>query len=488
MRLCWRVSAVCGVERPAAGRTPSRTRSTLPTRVRMRCLRSQPQRSAACRGLSALVAASPRRPITTTVSIPIAAGDTVFERGGTVASTRAASGAQLSATASRYGTGVAAITLTNGDATATLLPFQGQQVWDMSVHKGRADEPRSLTMVSNQRDPIHVDPSEAWGLINSYGAFFVHCGGNSLGIPGTEDNHPLHGELPNAQYHDARVVSGEDARGAFIGLEGSFEFTRFCSQHWVARPSCRLYAGETMLCISMSITNHFHQPMDLMYMGHANFAPVVGSQLYYTHECNPEAVRISGSVNGLVAPTPEYESFLKELEADPSLHNELSAANLKKFNPEIIFFLHNYLSDDDGWAHSLQRHPGGDSADLIKHKPAQLNKVARWLVVDPQHRALGLALPATSEPNGVKAERAKGNVRSLAPGSSVLFEFEAGAVCGAVSVENSKAQIAEILQGRLGAGQGESGQSRVGGTQPAKQPAKQAGKQPARHTLEFLRS
>jgi hypothetical protein len=363
-------------------------------------------------------------------------------------STRGESGAQLSASASTYGTGVAAITLSNGDAVATLLPFQGQQVWDFTVHKGCADEPRCLTMVSNQRDPVHVDPAEAWGIINSYGAFFVHCGGNSLGIPGPEDNHPLHGELPNAHYHDAQVVCGEDARGTFIGLEGSFEFTRFCSQHWSARPSCRLYEGETALRISMSITNHFHQPMDLMYMGHANFAPVAGSQLLYTHECSSEAVRVSGSVNGLVPPTPDYEKFLEELKANPALHNDLSATTLERFNPEIILFLHNYLADNEGWAHSLQRHEGGDSADIIKHKPAQLDKAARWLVVDPQHRALGLALPATSEPNGVTAEREKGNVRSLASGSTALFEIEAGAVCGAAAVEAAEAQIAAVLQGQ----------------------------------------
>ena len=76
-----------------------------------------------------------------------------------------------------------------------------------------------------------------------------------------------------------------------------------------------------------------------------------------------------------------------------------------------------------------------------------LPRYARWMVVDPQHRALGLALPSTSEPNGVSAERAKGNVRSLEAGASAVFEFEAGAVCGAEAVARAEAQIEAVLAG-----------------------------------------
>ena len=66
--------------------------------------------------------------------------------------------------------------------------------------------------------------------------------------------------------------------------------------------------------------------------------------------------------------------------------------------------------------------------------------------MDPQHRALGLALPATSEPNGVTAERAKGNVRSLEAGASALFEFEAGALCDAEAVAAMEGHINATLQ------------------------------------------
>ena len=135
----------------------------------------------------------------------------------------------------------------------------------------------------------------------------------------------------------------------------------------------------------------------------------------------------SGSVNGLVPPTPEYEAFLERLKKNPKLHNTFSAETLKKFNPEVLFYLHEYLADIDGWAHSLQVHADG-SADYLKHKPSQLDKVVRWIVVDPSHEALGLALPCTAGPTGKTAERAKGAVLSLGAGDTFVVEIEAGAL------------------------------------------------------------
>ena len=65
-------------------------------------------------------------------------------------------------------------------------------------------------------------------------------------------------------------------------------------------------------------------------------------------------------------------------------------------------------------------HPDG-TADYLAHRPAELPMCTRWMVVDPRHAALGMALPATAEPTGKASERAKGNVWTLPPGKSVHF-------------------------------------------------------------------
>ena len=80
-----------------------------------------------------------------------------------------------------------------------VLPYQGQQVWDV-VFRGRR-----LTMSNFFPQPI---PSPH--LLDSYGMFLYHCGALRMGNPGPQDNHPLHGELPAAPYSDAWLVMGED--------------------------------------------------------------------------------------------------------------------------------------------------------------------------------------------------------------------------------------------------------------------------------------
>ena len=81
-------------------------------------------------------------------------------------------------------------------------------------------------------------------------------------------------------------------------------------------------------------------------------------------------------------------------------------------------FAIDYLADDEGWAHSMQVHPDG-SADFIRHRPEQLDKGVRWIYRSPDQDALGIILPATAEPEGYTAEKAKGNVKVLACGRDV---------------------------------------------------------------------
>ena len=44
---------------------------------------------------------------------------------------------------------------------------------------------------------------------------------------------------------------------------------------------------------------------------------------------------------------------------------------------------------------TTQIHPDG-SADYLAHRPSELPLCTRWMVVDPSHAALGMALPATA--------------------------------------------------------------------------------------------
>jgi hypothetical protein len=113
---------------------------------------------------------------------------------------------------------------------------------------------------------------------------------------------------------------------------------------------------------------------------------------------------------------------MQELEQHPERHHHLTPD--LAFDPEIVFTI-DYLADREGWAHTMQRYPDG-SADYIRHRPEQLDKGVRWICRTPDQDALGMVLPATAEPEGYHAEKAKGNIKILPAGASYSVEMEAG--------------------------------------------------------------
>ncbi len=319
----------------------------------------------------------------------------------------------LSASLFKFESGVCAVRLKNEAGELVLLPFQGQQIW--SARFGGRD----LTMRSMFSQP---NPTRAY--LETYGGFLIHCGATAMGVATRDDTHPLHGELPNAPYQSAYLVTGSDAQGDFIGLGGSYQHTVAFSTHYLAEPMVRLYAGKTTAQVSMTITNLKKTEMELMYLAHANFRPVDGSRLVYSARATPEHVRVRTSIPSHVHPKPGYAEFIQDLSVHPEKHHVLSPG--LAFDPEIVFFI-DYLTDEQGWAHSLQVHPDG-SADYIRHQPDQLDKGVRWICRTPDQDALGLVLPATAEPEGYTAEKAKGNIKILPGGGKFHFDFELGAL------------------------------------------------------------
>jgi hypothetical protein len=336
----------------------------------------------------------------------------------------------LSAGAFRYESGVCALRVANELGQLVLLPFQGQQIW--SAQFGG----RELAMRSMFSQPR---PTQAY--LETYGAFLVHCGATAMGVPTAEDSHPLHGELPNAPYDRAWLATGEDARGPYLALSGEYEHTVAFNHHYIARPEVRLHAGATRFPISITIHNLKRSSMELMYLAHVNFRPVDDGRLIYTAYCTPEHVRVRKSIPSHVHAPAGYAEFLAELSKHPERHNVLAPG--MAFDPEVVFFI-DYLADADGWAHSMQLHPDG-SADYIAHRPAELNHGVRWISRTADQDCLGIILPATAEPEGYHAEKAKGNIRTLDAGQSVRFEMEAGYVSAAEAPQLERA-IRAILR------------------------------------------
>ena len=325
-----------------------------------------------------------------------------------------ASGDAGSAALFKFDSGVCGVRLENSRGQLVLLPFQGQQIWSARF------EGRDLQMKS-----MFAQPRPTTDYLGTYGGLFLHCGAVAMGVPGPEDDHPLHGELPNAPYQEAYLVFGEDEGGAFVGLGGAYQHTVAFNHNYRFEPLVKLYAGSTVFTIEARLTNLKKTPTDWMYMGHLNFRPRDGGRLVYSGPCTPEHTRVSVSVPDHIkgsADTDKYVAFLEALAADPTAHTHLTDDLL--LDPEVVMAI-DYLAGDDGWAHSLQVRPDG-WADYIAHRPEQLPVGVRWIARTPDQDALGLCLPATAEHHGYTAEKAQGRVGQLAAGASATVQLEAG--------------------------------------------------------------
>jgi hypothetical protein len=342
---------------------------------------------------------------------------------------------ELAASVFKYDSGVSAVRLRNAAGELVLLPFQGQQIWSATFNN------RNLCMKS-----MFARPNATREYLQNYGGLYLHCGVTAMGVPGAGDTHPLHGELPNAPYQEAWVVLGAEGGNGnqparqYIGLGGRYRHTVAFGANYVAEPMVKLYAGSTLFDLALTVRNLKRTPMELMYLGHANFRPVDYGRLVYSAPCTPEHIRVRKSIPPNLRTGPGYREFLEELEKHPEKHNVLAPG--LAFDPEVAFVV-DYLADEDGWAHTLQVHPNGE-ADYLSHRPAQLDVGVRWICRTPDQDALGMILPATAGPEGYTVEKGHGRIKSVAAEGT----WQCALTMGVLNTEEAcrvESKIARIL-------------------------------------------
>lgn len=339
---------------------------------------------------------------------------------------------ELNASLFRFSSGVCGLRLKNSVGELVMLPYQGQQIWDATMHG------RRLTMKS-----MFDQPYPTRDFLATYGSFLLHCGATAMGSPGPDDTHPLHGELPNAPYQGASVVLGMDEKGHYIGLTGSYRHTVAFNYNYIATPLVKLYTGSSIFSVSMQIQNLKASPMPLMFLEHINFSPVDGGRLAQTVIADCENMRVRANIPSFMDVTPGYREFVKILQEHPEQHLVLEPGLI--YDPEIVFYF-NYLADQNGWARTMQIHPDG-SADVVRHRPEQLDHGVRWICRTVDQQALGIE-PCTAEVEGFMAEEKKGNVKSLQGGETFQCELEIG-VLAAEEVKHEQALIEKTMSGAV---------------------------------------
>ena len=329
-----------------------------------------------------------------------------------------------------YDSGVQAVKLANDEGYIVVLPYMGQQVWN-AFFGGRF-----LNMKTMYREPKSVDH-----FLESYGCFVMHCGPLRMGCPGPEDDHPLHGTLPVARFDEASLVLGEDEQGKYVGVSGVLDRNTAFGEKYRACPVVKLHEASSLVDIRMTIENYSHYPMELMYMCHVNFRPVEHGRIVQCVDWTPRAMKLRTTIPGHVSVSEGFREFMARLEENPRLTEIIKPED--EYNPEIVFFMNAPGVDEQGWSHFLQVHADG-SADYIRYKPEELDHSARWISRTEDQAGLGLALPATCDPEGYTAEKRKGNIKVLPGESSISFSVVAGYL-GAEDARKMEDRITRIM-------------------------------------------
>jgi hypothetical protein len=144
------------------------------------------------------------------------------------------------------------------------------------------------------------EPKNVDFFLNSYGCFMMHCGAWRMGCPGSGDTHPLHGELPYAPYDEAGIIFGQDEKGRYAGVVGEYKYDLAFSVHYIAKPIVKIYEESSLINISMEIKNRSGYPMELMYMCHVNFRPVVNGEIFQTLKWDSKHMVVRKSTPGHV--------------------------------------------------------------------------------------------------------------------------------------------------------------------------------------------
>lgn len=335
------------------------------------------------------------------------------------------SAGKLSATLFRYPSGIEGLWLRNARGSVVVLPWFGQMIWSAAF------DGIDLMMRSGFEMPLPAD-----SIGGTYGCFAFHSGLLRNGVPGPEDDHAAHGEFPCAMMRSASLELLE-IDGAFaLRVVSERDHVVGFGPHYRARPAVML--GETggRFEITLDVENRSGLPMELMYMCHMNFAFVPDGEVVQAAPFTPSQVVVRRSVPRHVVPTEEYHSLIDALAVAPERMKRLSEPQL--YDPEQVFYVNGLRTNEQGRTALLLRRPEGD-AFIVEYAPSEFPQCVRWILNGPDQAVAAFALPSTCQPEGYSSERAKGNVRVLAPHGRVRFELTAGYLDAEESVGASQA-------------------------------------------------
>jgi galactose mutarotase-like enzyme len=261
---------------------------------------------------------------------------------------------------------------------------------------------------------LHERPGAGW-LRTFGGGLVTTCGLDHFGPPDPEgEGYGLHGRASHLPAENVRVRQEWHGEEYVLELEGETRQTRLFGENLRLERRISTRLGATSLLLEDRVTNEGFRPAPLAVLYHCNLGfPVV---------------------------SPDSELLVRDRSARP--RDEAARAGLAdhlRFGPpqagfaEQVFF-HEPRVGGDGLAAAAVVNRALGFGAFVRWRAAELPVLAHWKMTGEGEYVCGLE-PSTHAMTPTRREqREAGSLRDLAPGESVSFRLEIGALPDAEAV------------------------------------------------------
>ena len=295
--------------------------------------------------------------------------------------------------------------------------FRFQVLVDRGLDLGAAEHsgrPLAWTHPALGSPALHEPGGLGW-LRTFGGGLVTTCGLDHFGPPDPEgEGYGLHGRASHLPAENLRVRQEWRGDEYVLEIEGETRQARLFGENLRLERRVKTRLGAMSLVLEDRVTNEGFRPAPLAVLYHCNFGfPVV---------------------------SPDSELLVRDRSVRP--RDEAASAGLAdhlRFGPptagfaEQVFF-HEPLADAGGFASAAIVNRALGFGAFVRWRAAELPVLAHWKMTGEGEYVCGLEPSTHAMTKTRREQRENGSLRDLAPGESVSFRLEIGALPDPVSI------------------------------------------------------
>lgn len=332
--------------------------------------------------------------------------------------------------------GVDVITLNNGKTEFVIVPTRGMSIWEVRSGDIRLGWDSPVSEIVHPKF-VNLENRGGLGWLEGFGGWFVRCGLEYTGLPGTdkqvtntgavvESELTLHGKIDYLPASRVEAVISDDGSLSVHGIvhERTMFGSNFSLVTMISTKADSLYFE-----VHDTVTNESGHDAEMMVIYHPNFgAPLLeeGSQVVVAAEqVTPRDERAAeyepNTVFTYAAPTDGYI--------------------------EQVYFI-KPKAGVSGKSPVLLHNRNADKGMVMTFNPNQLKGLSLWKNTNSIKDGYVTGIePGTSFPNNRSIERKNGNVPVLKPGESREFQLSFELLDSNVRITEVKNQIIDLQGG-----------------------------------------